>query len=41
MRFATSPNIEGDLNIDERIVADMITASRVLAAKLDELPELP
>jgi hypothetical protein len=32
---------EGELNIDERIVADMITACRVLAAKLDELPKLP
>ena len=31
---------EGDLNIDERIVADMITASRVVAAKLNELPAL-
>jgi hypothetical protein len=31
---------EGDLNIDERIVADMIAACRVVAAKLDELPEL-
>ena len=32
---------EGELNIDERIVADMITACRVVAAKLDELPKLP
>lgn len=31
---------EGDLNIDERFVADMITACRVLAAKLNELPAL-
>jgi hypothetical protein len=32
---------EGDLNIDERIVVDMINASRVVAAKLNELPQLP
>jgi hypothetical protein len=32
---------EGELNIDERIVADMITACRVVTAKLDELPKLP
>ena len=32
---------EGELNIDERIVADMITACRVVAAKLEELPKLP
>jgi len=32
---------EGELNIDERIVADMITACRVVAAKVDELPKLP
>jgi len=31
---------EGELNIDERIVADMITACRVVAAKVDELPKL-
>ena len=32
---------EGELNIDERIVADMITACRVVAMELDELPEFP
>jgi hypothetical protein len=32
---------EGELNIDERIVADMISACRVVAAKLNELPQLP
>ncbi len=32
---------EGELNVDERIVADMITACRAVAAKLDELPKLP
>lgn len=32
---------EGELNIDERIVADMIAACRVVAMKLDELPEFP
>lgn len=32
---------EGDLTIDERIVADMITAARTVAAKLNELAELP
>ena len=29
---------EGDLNIDERIVADLIVACRALAAKLETLP---
>jgi hypothetical protein len=29
---------EGDLNIDERIVADLITACRVVAEKLEALP---
>ncbi len=28
---------EGDLNIDERIVADLITACSAVAAKLDSL----
>ena len=31
---------EGELNIDERVVADMIIACRLVAAKLDELPAL-
>ena len=31
---------EGDLNIDERIVGDLITASRTVAIKLDALPPL-
>jgi hypothetical protein len=31
---------EGDMNIDERIVADLITACRTVAAKLDTLPSL-
>ncbi len=29
---------EGDLNIDERLVADLITACRAVAAKLETLP---
>jgi hypothetical protein len=31
---------EGDLNIDERIVADLIVACRAVAVKLDTLPAL-
>lgn len=31
---------EGDLNIDERIVADLITACRAVEAKLNALPPL-
>ena len=31
---------EGDLNIDERIVTDLIVACRAVAAKLDALPAL-
>jgi hypothetical protein len=31
---------EGELNVDERIVADMIAACRVVAVKLNELAEL-
>jgi hypothetical protein len=31
---------EGDLNINERIVADMLSACRVVAGKLNELPAL-
>lgn len=31
---------EGDLNIDERIVADLVSACRVVAAKVNELPAL-
>ncbi|MDD5330954.1 MAG: hypothetical protein PHX38_13205 [Sulfuricella sp.] len=29
---------EGDLNVDERIVTDLIGACRIVAAKLDSLP---
>ena len=29
---------EGDLNVDERIVTDLITAARAVAAKVDALP---
>jgi hypothetical protein len=29
---------EGDLNVDERIVADLITACRAVAASIDALP---
>lgn len=29
---------EGDLNVDERLVADLITACRALAAKIEALP---
>jgi hypothetical protein len=32
---------EGDLNIDERIVADLIAACDAVVAKLDGLPALP
>jgi hypothetical protein len=32
---------EGDLNVDERLVADLITACRAVAAKLEALPALP
>lgn len=32
---------EGDLNVDERLVADLITACRAVAAKLEAHPALP
>jgi hypothetical protein len=32
---------EGDLNIDERLVTDLIAACRAVAAKLEALPALP
>lgn len=32
---------EGDLNIDERIVADLLTACRAVAAKVQALPRVP
>jgi hypothetical protein len=32
---------EGDLDVDERIVTDLITACRAVAARLDSLPALP
>ncbi len=31
---------EGDLNVDERLVADLITACRAVVAKLEALPAL-
>jgi hypothetical protein len=31
---------EGDLNVDERIVTDLIAACRVVAAKVDALPPI-
>ena len=31
---------EGDLDVDERIVTDLITACRVVAAKVDALPPI-
>ena len=31
---------EGDMNIDERLVADLITACQAVAAKLETLPSL-
>lgn len=31
---------EGDMNIDERLVADLITACRAVAAKLETLPSV-
>ena len=39
VRWGT-PNLgeyEGDLNIDERLVADLVVACRAVAAKLDAL----
>jgi len=32
---------EGDLNVDERLVADLVTACRAVAEKLGSLPALP
>ena len=32
---------EGDLNIDERLIADLLTACRAVAAKLESLAPLP
>ena len=32
---------EGDLNVDERIVSDLIAARRIVAAKVDALPPIP
>jgi hypothetical protein len=32
---------EGNLNIDERLLSDLISACRVVASKLDALPPLP
>ena len=32
---------EGDLNVDERLVADLVEACRAVAAKLEALPALP
>jgi hypothetical protein len=32
---------EGDLNVDERLVADLIAACRAVAAKLEALPAVP
>lgn len=31
---------EGDLNVDERLVADLVSAARIVAAHLDTLPPL-
>jgi hypothetical protein len=31
---------EGDLNVDERIVADLIAASKAVAARVDTLPPI-
>lgn len=31
---------EGDLNVDERIVTDLITASKAVAAKVHALPPI-
>jgi hypothetical protein len=31
---------EGDLNVDERLVADLISACRAVAARLDTPPSL-
>lgn len=31
---------EGDLNIDERIVTDLLAASRIVAAKVEALPPI-
>jgi len=32
---------EGDLNVDERIVTDLITACKAVATALDKLSALP
>ena len=32
---------EGDLNVDKRIVTDLITASKAVAAAVDKLLPLP
>lgn len=32
---------EGDLNVDDRIVVDLITACQKVAAKVDGLPKIP
>jgi hypothetical protein len=32
---------EGDLDVDERLVTDLISACEVVAAKLEALPPLP
>jgi hypothetical protein len=32
---------EGDLNVDERIVTDLITACKAVAAAVDKLSPLP
>jgi hypothetical protein len=32
---------EGDLNVDERIVADLIAACQIVVTRLDALPPLP
>jgi hypothetical protein len=40
MKSAISANTRATLNIDERIVTDLIMACRAVAAKLDTLPAL-
>ena len=32
---------EGDLNVDERLVADLITACRAVADKIEQLAPVP
>jgi len=41
MRFRNLGEYEGDLNVDERLVEDLIVACRSVAEKLDLLAPIP